>query len=155
MSSGIPSSTKDLDDLIILNGWFVVDVSESRSTLISSRPCEPWSTMNNDRPCEPRSTMYDGSFSVTRVSKKATKIWIVDSGATKHVGKDHIGFIEYYWFFWKASGLTLEVEVKESTWVEIYQLSMRTGRSLIQYDIQYAPRIRRTYYLYFLWPLQF
>ena len=70
--------------------------------------------------------------------------WIVDSGATEHVARDRVGFMEYHRIpsgskvLYMGNGDSVNV-----LGMNTYKLDLREGRTLLIYDVFYAPDARR------------
>ena len=71
-------------------------------------------------------------------------LWIIDSGATNHVARERVTFVEYRRVpagnKWIYVGNNARVEVKG---VGTCKLNLRGGRVLFLHDVLYAPEIRR------------
>ena len=70
--------------------------------------------------------------------------WVVDSGATDHIARDRIGFVEYR----RVPAGSRKVYMGNESSVEVlgigtFKLEMRRGRTLYLHDVLYAPDIRR------------
>ncbi|KAG5524057.1 hypothetical protein RHGRI_030902 [Rhododendron griersonianum] len=69
--------------------------------------------------------------------------WIVDTGATKHVARDRGGFIEYRRIpVGNQSVFMGNSSAEDVLGVGTYQLKLQSGRTLILYDVLYAPGVR-------------
>ena len=70
--------------------------------------------------------------------------WIVDTGATDHVARDRVGFVEYRRVptgnKWMRMGNKSRVEVLG---IGTYKLQLRHGRTLLLHDVLYAPGMRQ------------
>ena len=69
--------------------------------------------------------------------------WIVDIGATKHVARDRVGYVDYR----RVPRGTHKVFVgngtsEDSIGVGLYQLHLSSGRTLLLHDILHVPRIQ-------------
>ena len=71
-------------------------------------------------------------------------MWTIDSTATKHVARDRVGFVEYR----RIPVGSRDIKVGNGASVEVlgigtYKLELHCGRTLLLYDVLYAPEIRR------------
>uniref|UniRef100_A0A2N9H4Y7 CCHC-type domain-containing protein n=1 Tax=Fagus sylvatica TaxID=28930 RepID=A0A2N9H4Y7_FAGSY len=70
--------------------------------------------------------------------------WIVDTGATDHVARDRVGFVEYRRVpagsRWMHMGNESRVEVLG---IGTYKLQLRHGRTLLLHNVLYAPGMRQ------------
>jgi hypothetical protein len=70
--------------------------------------------------------------------------WIVDTGATDHVARDRVRFVEYRRVSassrWMRMGNKSRVEVLG---IGTYKLQLRHGRTLLLHDVLYAPEMRQ------------
>ena len=70
--------------------------------------------------------------------------WIVDIGATDHVARDRVRFIEYRRVLassrWMRMGNKSRVEVLG---IGTYKLQLCHGRTLLLHDVLYAPRMKQ------------
>lgn len=70
--------------------------------------------------------------------------WIVDSTVTDHVVRDHRALLEYHWILEKSRrifvGNNAKIEVKG---LGTCQLQLRAGRTLLIYDVLFAPSVIR------------
>ena len=71
-------------------------------------------------------------------------MWTVESTATEYVARDRVGFVEYC----QIPIGSRDIKVGNGASVEVlgigtYKLELRGGRTLLLYDVLYAPEIRR------------
>ena len=70
--------------------------------------------------------------------------WIVNTGATDHVARDRVGFIEYRRVPASSRWMRIENESRvEVLGIGTYKLQLRHGRTLLLHDVLYAPRMRQ------------
>ncbi|KAG5553390.1 hypothetical protein RHGRI_011316 [Rhododendron griersonianum] len=70
--------------------------------------------------------------------------WTVDSGATEHIVRDRVGYVEYR----RIPKGSQDIKVGNGASVEVlgigtYKLDLRGGRTLMLHDVLFAPDIRR------------
>ena len=100
---------------------------------------------------EPKKVLFDpSSLIVCYVASSQVLIaysildWIVDTGATDHVARDRVGFVEYrrvpIGSRWMRMGNESRVEVLG---IGTYKLQLHHGRTLLLHDVLYAPGMRQ------------
>ncbi|OMO58188.1 Integrase, catalytic core [Corchorus capsularis] len=71
-------------------------------------------------------------------------MWTVDSGATDHLARTRVGFVEFRRI--PAGSRSMKMGNDSSVnvlGIDTYKLEMRGGRTLLLHDVLYAPEIRR------------
>ena len=70
--------------------------------------------------------------------------WIVESGATEHVARDRVGFVEYRRIPSGSKVLCMgNGDSVDVLGMCTYKLDLRGGRALLIHDVLYAPDVRR------------
>ncbi|OMO81328.1 hypothetical protein COLO4_23648 [Corchorus olitorius] len=69
-------------------------------------------------------------------------MWTVDSGATDHLARTRVGFVEFRRI--PAGSRSMKMgndSIVNVLGIGIYKLEMRGGRTLLLHDVLYAPEI--------------
>ena len=71
-------------------------------------------------------------------------MWIVDSVATKYVARDRVEIVEYHWILVGSRDIKVGNRASmEVLGISTYKLELRSGHTLLLYDVLYVLEIWR------------